>query len=362
MYDLTVVIPTYNEAENVRPLFALLQKTLAGTKWEAVYVDDDSPDGTANAVRALATEQSNVRVLHRIGRRGLSGACIEGILSSTATFCAVIDADLQHDETRLAVMLGQLENDTELDIVIGSRHVDGGSHGTGFTALREWGSNAANATAKRLLRITATDPMSGFFMVRRASFLDVAPELQTAGFKVLSDMLSASRGTWKISEVPYTFRSRQAGESKMSTAVTLEFAALLLARLTGGKISVRFVLFAAVGLSGVFVQLLGVRLALAAAPDQFALAQGIGVMIAIFSNFVLNNTLTYRDRTLRGRAFWRGLASFYVVCAFGALLNIGFADLVYGHWPMWAIASIAGAFAGALWNFIASAFFTWRSH
>ncbi len=361
MYDLTVVIPTFNECGNVRPLFDLLDKALKGAKWEAVYVDDDSPDGTADEVRALAQDHANIRILHRIGRRGLAGACIEGILSSTAQFCAVIDADLQHDETCLPVMLNQLMNDPALDVVIGSRNIDGGSSGSGLSRIRKWGSDSATRLTQRMLKITASDPMSGFFMVRRTSFNQVVTELQTAGFKILSDMLSASRGRWQIAEVPYTFRNRHSGDSKMDAAVTVEFLSLLVARLTGGLVSVRFILFAAVGLSGVFVQLAVVRLMLGFMPEQFGLAQAIGVFFAINSNFLLNNAFTYRDRALKGREFWRGLLSFYLVCAFGALMNVGFAELVFATFPYWAIASLAGAAAGAVWNFLASSLFTWRA-
>lgn len=360
MYDLTVIVPTFNERSNVRPLFELLEKALSSVSWEAVFVDDDSPDGTADEVRALAQERPNLRVLHRIGRRGLSGACIEGILSSSSPYCAVIDADLQHDETRLPVMLSLLQDDPSLDVVIGSRNVEGGSVGNGLSRIRKWGSDTATTITRRILRITATDPMSGFFMVRRASFNQVVTELQTSGFKILSDMLSASRGRWSISEVPYTFRTRHSGESKMDAAVAFEFLSLLLARLTGGMVSIRFVLFALVGFSGIFVQLAAVSLVLAGAPDQFLLAQTVGVFLAIASNFFLNNMFTYSDRALQGRELWRGLFSFYLVCSFGALMNVGFAGLVYSALPLWAVASTAGAVAGAIWNFVASSLFTWR--
>jgi dolichol-phosphate mannosyltransferase len=361
MYDVTIVIPTFNERDNVRPLFDLLSKAMDGRRWEAVYVDDDSPDGTADEVRELAQTCDNVRVLQRIGRRGLAGACIEGILSSTAPYCAVIDADLQHDETRLPIMLDLLQRDPELDVVIGSRNVDGGSAGDGLSKVRKWGSDQATALTRRVLKITASDPMSGFFMLRRLSFNQVVTGLQTEGFKILSDVLSAAQGRWKVAEVPYTFRTRHAGESKMDAAVTLEFLSLLLVRMTGGLVSMRFIMFGAVGFSGVFVQLAVVRLMLALSPDAFALAQAVGVFVAINTNFLLNNLVTYRDRALKGRAFWRGLLSFYLVCAFGALMNVGFAQMVHGAIDQWAIASLAGAVAGAMWNFLASSLFTWRA-
>lgn len=359
--DLTVVIPTYNEKANIRPMVALLNKALRDYQWEAVFVDDDSPDGTAKEVRAVAREQSNIRVLHRMGRRGLAGACIEGILSSVAPVAAVIDADLQHDETKLADMLALMQADPALDLVIGSRNVADGSVGTGLSSVRKWGSDVATSLARRVLKISATDPMSGFFMVRRVSFNAVVLGLQQQGFKILADMLSASKGQWRVREVGYTFRERQFGDSKMDSAVTLEFLSLLAVRMTGGFVSIRFILFMLVGVSGVVVNLVILRLMLGVMPDHFAAAQTIAVIVAMTSNFALNNILTYKDRTLRGLAFFRGLLTFYAVCSVGAVANVGVATVTYAVLPYWALAGIVGAFVGALWNFVASAMVTWKA-
>ncbi len=358
--ELTIVIPSFNERPNVRPLIALLTKALDGVAWEAVFVDDDSPDGTADEVRALAVEDPRVRLIHRMDRRGLAGACIEGILSAVSPFVAVMDADLQHDETKLVEMLGKFRADPNLDLVIGSRHADGGSIGKGFSAVRAWGSDVATSLSKRMLRIKASDPMSGFFMVKRESFNQVVQGLQTQGFKILADMLAAAKGRWRVAEVGYTFRDRQFGESKLDAAVTAEFLALLVARLTGGVLPIRFILFAMVGASGVIVQLLAMRLALMGLTDVFWIAQTFGVVVAMTTNFFLNNVLTYHDRTLRGGALWVGLFSFYVVCSVGAVANIGVAEVVYGAVRQAEFASLIGAIVGAMWNFVASALVTWK--
>jgi dolichol-phosphate mannosyltransferase len=359
--DLTIVIPTFNERANVRPMLALLDAALGGIAWEAVYVDDDSPDGTAEEVRAAARDDDRVHLIHRIGRRGLAGACIEGILSATTPLVAVIDADLQHDETKLAEMVARFRADPQLDLVIGSRHVDGGSIGEGFTATRARGSEIATRLAKRLLKIEASDPMSGFFMVRRESFNQVVTGLQTQGFKILADMLAAAKGRWKVAEVGYTFRDRRHGESKLDAAVTAEFLALLVARMTGGVLPIRLILFLSVGATGVIVQLAAMRLALLAGIEPFWIAQTFGVWVAMTTNFLLNNVLTYHDRTLRGRALVTGLFSFYAVCAVGAVANVGVADVVYTVLPQAEVASATGAVVGALWNFVASALVTWRA-
>lgn len=361
---LTVVVPCYNERDNIRPMVNMLEAALHDIPWEVVFVDDDSPDGTADEVRALAADKPNVRVLHRIGRRGLAGACIEGILSSTAPLAAVIDGDLQHDETKLRDMFEAFK-DPDMDLAVGSRNVEGGSSGTGLSSVRQWGSDVATSMAKNALKITASDPMSGFFMVRRESFNAVVLGLQTQGFKILVDLLSASKGKWKITEVPYTFRERQHGESKMDSAVTLEFLGLLVSRFTGGFMSIRFVLFGMVGVSGILVQLLFVRIMLGVLPStmdlQFAIAQTVGVVVAMTTNFIANNALTYRDRALSGHAMLKGLFSFYAVCSIGAVANVGVADAIHRVLPYWVFASICGAVVGALWNFVASSLFTWKA-
>jgi dolichol-phosphate mannosyltransferase len=361
--DLTIVVPTFNERDNIRPLVKLLDAALKDIAWEVVFVDDDSPDGTAKEVRALGREQANVRVVHRIGRRGLAGACIEGVLSSVAPIVAVIDADLQHDETRLPVMLEEFSKDNALDLVIGSRNVEDGSSGTGLSAFRKWGSDLATRMARRALKITATDPMSGFFMVKRESFNTVVLRLQQQGFKILADMLSASKGQWRVREVGYTFRERQFGESKMDSAVTVEFLSLLAVRMTGGLVSIRFILFMIVGLSGLAVDLLVLKGLLAAFIGTFWVAKTVSVIAAMTSNFVLNNSLTYRDRSLRGFAFFRGLLSFYLVCAVGAIANVSVASAVFGVLSGQYIlfAGFCGAVVGALWNFVASSLVTWKA-
>ncbi len=357
---LTIVVPTYNEKLNVRPLVSLLDKALVDINWEVVFVDDDSPDGTADEVRELAKTRLDVRVIHRIGRRGLSGACIEGILSSAASYVAVMDGDLQHDETVLISMIASFNADPELNLVIGSRNVEGGSSGNGLSGIRSFGSDMATVMARKLLKIRVQDPMSGFFMIKLESFGDVVGELQRQGFKILTDLLSASRGSWKIKEIPFVFKERQYGQSKMDSAVTLEYFGLILARLTGGAISIRFVLFLFVGLTGILVQLLMVGIFLNVMFLSFFYSQILAVILAMTSNFFLNNILTYRDQSLSGKYILFGLLSFYFVCSLGAVANVAVANLVYNFVPLWILASFFGSVISSLWNFMSSKWLTWR--
>src|ERR1700724_89038 len=249
--QLSVVVPTFNERDNVTTLFRRLETALAGTAFEVIFVDDNSPDGTWEVVRALAREDSRVRCIRRIGRRGLSGACIEGILASSATCAAVIDADLQHDETQLPKMLKLLQ-DGEADLVVGSRYVEGGSADS-FNRQRAGASALATEVAKRVLRVKIADPMSGFFMIRRDRFEQLAPQLSTHGFKILLDIVATAHGDLRIKEIPFTFGSRLHGESKLDSMVALDFLGLVLAKLTHDVVSLRFLLFATVGSIGLFV-------------------------------------------------------------------------------------------------------------
>jgi dolichol-phosphate mannosyltransferase len=356
--ELSVVVPTFNERDNVTALFRKLEVALAGRAWEVIYVDDNSPDGTWDVVRALAREDSRVRCIRRIGRRGLSGACIEGILASSAPCAAVIDADLQHDETQLPKMLALLQSG-EADLVVGSRYIEGGSADS-FDRQRAGFSMLATSMAKKLLGVEITDPMSGFFMIRRDRFEQLAPQLSTQGFKILLDIVATARGSLRIKEIPYTFGSRQHGESKLDSMVALDFLGLVLAKLTGDVVSLRFLLFAMVGSLGLFVHLGALFVALELLDVPFPEAQACGALLAMTSNFLLNNFLTYRDQRLKGLGILRGLLLFYLVCSVGLIANVGVAFSVYDQEPIWWLAGAAGALMGVVWNYAMSGLFVWR--
>jgi dolichol-phosphate mannosyltransferase len=356
--QLSVVIPTFNERDNVVTLFRRLEKTLAGIPFEAVFVDDNSPDGTWQVLRALSREDSRVRCIRRIGRRGLSGACIEGILASSAPCAAVIDADLQHDETQLPRMLALLQGG-EFDLVVGSRYIEGGSADS-FNRQRAGASALATEVAKRALRVEIADPMSGFFMIRRDRFEELAPQLSTQGFKILLDVVATAHGALRIKEIPYTFGSRLHGESKLDSMVALDFLGLVLAKLTRDVVSLRFLLFAMVGSLGLVVHFAALYATLEVFDFPFAEAQAFGAICAMTSNFVLNNFLTYRDQRLKGFAVLRGLLLFYLVCSVGLLANVGVAFSVYDQEPIWWLAGAAGALMGVVWNYAMSGLFVWR--
>ena len=359
--QLSIVIPTFKERGNVAELVRRLDQALAGIAWEAIFVDDNSPDGTAEAVKEIGAGDSRVRCIRRVGRRGLAGACIEGMLSSAAPYVAVIDADLQHDEKVLPKMLARLESG-EADLVAGTRYVEGGSAAS-FSEGRGAVSRLATRLTHKLVGTPLSDPMSGFFMMRRDRFDAIAPKLSPMGFKILLDIAATAGERLRIAEQPYEFGERFAGESKFNAQIGVEFLGLLLAKMSGDLVDPRFIFFAIVGTLGLIVHLVVLKLGLAflpAQPDLFRVAQVIATMVAMTSNFLLNNELTYRDRRLKGLAALRGFVLFCLLCSAGALANVDLASWLYTNREVWWVAGAAGAIMGALWNYAMSTLFVWR--
>jgi len=356
--DLTVVVPTFNERANLEPLLERLAKALAGIEWEAIFVDDDSPDGTAEAARAVARRDARVRCIQRIGRRGLSSACIEGFLASSSPYLAVIDADLQHDESLLPRMLEVLKTEP-YDLVVGSRYVAGGGVGE-WDAARQRASAAATSLSRLVTKADIADPMSGFFMMRRAVFENAARLLSAQGFKILLDLLASATVPVRIKELPYEFRPRQHGESKLDALVAWEFAMLLADKLVGRFVPVRFALFAMIGGIGVICHMAVLWASLRLGSEPFTTAQTIATVCAMTANFFLNNFFTYTDRRLKGWRILRGLLSFYLICSLGAFANIGIASYLFAREEVWWVAGIAGIIVGSVWNYAVSSVFTWR--
>lgn len=355
--ELTIVVPTFNEKANIPLLVERLAQLLTSCDWEVMFVDDNSPDGTAAAARAIGANDSRVRCIRRIGRRGLAGACLEGMLASQARYVAVMDADLQHDEGLLVPMLEALRAG-RADVAVASRYLYGGS-AAGLSKQRSRVSRGSNTLVRLLLGIDLTDPMSGHFMIRRDALEAIAPSLSTQGFKILLDILATARGSLRTIELPSTFRERQHGESKLDSKIALDFAALVTAKLTNDAVSARFLLFCMVGLTGIGIHL-SILSALLITNLSFGAAQAFATIGAIAWNFVLNNLFTYRDQRLTGWHFVTGLIRFQVICAIGAISNVGIATWIYDYDETWWIAGLGGALIGTVWNFVVSAALVWR--
>lgn len=355
-YELTVVIPAFNERDNITPLIAKLDTALAGVRWHAVYVDDNSPDGTAEVVKTLAQTDPRVSCLRRVGRRGLAGAILEGAMASAAPYVAVIDADLQHDETLLRPMLETLRSG-EADLVIASRYVGKGEADKGFSATRAAGSRFATSLARMVLKSDVTDPVSGFFMVRRTVIDEAAPKLSTQGFKLLFDLISAMAGKLRIKELPYTFRERLAGESKLDSRVVIDYLGLILSRASHNLVSPRLLLYGLVGASGVALHV--AVLQVLPSNLKFLPAQFVAAFAAMTSNFFINNAVTYRDRRKRGFGLITGYVQFCLLCSVGFLANLAVANQLEQLLGGRIVAGAVGAVFGAVWNYVTTALAVW---
>ena len=356
--ELCVVVPVLNERDNVGPLVEKLDGVLAGVGWEVVFVDDDSSDGTRDVISGMGMRDGRVRLLHRVGRRGLASAFIEGAQCSLAPYVAAMDGDLQHDEALLPRMLDVLRAG-EADVVIGSRYVAGGDLGD-WDRTRAGMSGLATRMGQVVLKVPVADPMSGFFMLPRAVFQRALPGLSAIGFKILLDVLASLPARPRVVELPFRFRTRLAGESKLDTGVLIDFALLLADKAIGRVVPVRFLLFAMVGVLGLLAHVVVLRAGLAAGL-RFEVAQGVATVCAIAGNFWLNNRFTFRERRLRGARMVRGFCIFAVVCGIGAAANLGIAGFVIGvgHQTWWA-AGLAGAAMSLVWNYAVGSTLTWQ--
>lgn len=356
--DLSIISPTFNEVANVEKVVAAVDAALPDVKWEIIFVDDNSPDGTSDKVREIARQDPRVRIIQRYGRRGLSSACVEGIMASAAPYVAIMDSDLQHDESVLGRMFQRIAQD-DVDVVIGSRYTEGGSVGE-WSKHRVWASKFATKLADRLTRTNMTDPMSGFFMMRQDVFRASLANLSSVGFKILLDIAASAPKPLRVAEIPYTFRTRQHGESKLDSLVLWEYLQLLLDKMFGHIIPVRFLSFAMVGGFGVVVHFAVLTLLFAGLGLHFGMSQGVATFVATSNNFFLNNMLTYRDQRLKGRRLFIGWVTFNLVCATGALANVGVARWLFQHHNYWAISALAGIAVTTVWNYAMSSIFTWK--
>ncbi len=356
--ELAVVIPTFNEAQNVRPLVEALEAIHNDTRFEIVFVDDDSPDQTWKEVADLARGNSKVRIVRRLGRRGLAGAVIEGALATTAPYVVVMDADFQHDEALQPEMLRLLKND-ECDLVVASRYIADGS-AKGLNSRRSFYSRAATRLAQLVLRVPLSDPMSGFFGFNRRILESAGKNIGPAGFKILLDLFVSSTPTPRFLELPYTFRERRAGDSKLDLAASWDFLVMLIAKLTRGLVPASMISFALVGGLAALVHLAILWLLHPVLSLGFSMAQGASVLSAATSNYALNNALTFKDQRRHGRGFLLGLFAFYLVAAIGAAGNWWFAVLVYDQGLPWWFAGLCGVIVGGGWNYFASKWMIWR--
>jgi dolichol-phosphate mannosyltransferase len=360
LLELAIILPTLNERGNLASLVERIASAMgASAGWEVIIVDDDSQDGTADEARALALGDARVRVIQRIGRRGLASAAIEGFCATAAPYVAVMDADHQHDPALLPAMLASLKAG-EADFCVASRFAEGASTAEWAAPERERLSAFANGLARRLTGVELTDPMSGYFMLPAAAARALVPRLSGIGFKILLDLLATADTPMRVKEFPLNFAARREGTSKLDRAILFDFLAGLYDKTLGRVIPTRFALFGTVGALGVGVHFAVLAVLLFAFGERFPLAQTAAVLVAMSFNFWLNNWLTYRDKRLTGwSSLLRGWLGFTATCAVGAFANVAIATFLEGRGVFWALAALAGIVVGSVWNYALSSRFVW---
>ena len=355
--SLTIVVPTFNERANIRPLLEALDQCLPPDEWKVIFVDDDSPDDTATEIRACQADYSNVDLITRVGRRGLSSACIEGFHAATTLFIAVMDADLQHDESVLTEMLSVL-HEGKAEMVIGTRFSGAGGTGDGLSPARMLVSQSAALLTRALFRVKISDPMSGFFVMKREVFTQVSQRLSAVGFKIMMDIIINHRP--RLAEVPYTMRARYQGESKLDWLVAVEYVAMLISLRLGKLVSPSFVVFSAVGCTGLVVHASALYLLVQCVEATFLMGQGIATLVAMTTNFFLNNAVTFRRHRLKGQAIFSGLLSFYLACSLGAIINLSISQFLYSVGVAYMVAGLFSALLAAVWNYLTTSQSIWR--
>lgn len=372
--ELAVVLPTYNERANVATMVDRLDAALKGVVWEAIFVDDNSPDGTSDEARRLSLKDPRVRCIQRIGRRGLASAAIEGMCSTAAPVVAVMDADHQHDPELLPKMLKAVLSG-EYDVAYASRFAEGASTEAWGRPDRVKASGLANKIANKVTGVELTDPMSGYFMLRTDTLRADAHRLSGVGFKILLDILATVDRPLRVKEFPLHFAARAEGESKLDQTVVFEFLIGLYDKWLGRIIPTRFALFGTVGAMGVVVQLAALWIMLHIVFGErfvygnwsesatFNVANTFAAVVAMTFNFVLNNELTYSDKRLRGfTPLLRGWAQFGVTCSLGLLTNVGSAAVLKTMGFHDVVAVVCGIILGSVWNFALSSKFVWGKY
>lgn len=357
--ELAIILPTLNERDNLASLVERIDSALGDLAWEVLIVDDNSADGTAEAARTLSLTDPRVRVIQRIGRRGLASAAIEGFCATAAPHVAVMDADHQHDPALLPAMLEAVRSG-EADVAVASRFAEGASMAEWGRPDREKLSGMANGLARKLTGVSLSDPMSGYFLLSSARARALVPNLSGIGFKILLDLLATSPETLTVKEFPLSFAARRSGESKLDRAIAFDFLAGLYDKTFGRLIPTRFALFGTVGAMGVVVHMAVLWALLFVFGEAFTVAQTVAVLCAMSFNFWLNNWLTYRDQRLKGAsALVKGWIGFCLTCAVGGFANVAVGTLLEGEGLHWILAALAGIGVGSVWNYALSSRFVW---
>tara|TARA_Y100001968_G_scaffold327362_1_gene372250 strand:+ start:5562 stop:6656 length:1095 start_codon:yes stop_codon:yes gene_type:complete len=361
---ISLIIPTFNEAKNIKSLIYNLVNLLRDIEYEIIIVDDDSPDGTAKEVSILMEKNKKIQLINRVGRCGLSSAIKEGLIFAKGNYSLVLDGDGQHDSSCVLELINKIK-ESKADIVIASRFLDV-SLLKGLSDKRSLGSKLANRAARISLSrkyANLTDYLSGCFCIKNDKNTRlIIRKIQINGFKFLYELLALSKGLLIIEEVPLIFKERIYGTSKLDLAIVWDFLISILHNISYRVLPRRAISFGLVGISGVVVQLFITLFLTNIFLIDFKSALPFSVVCAATSNFLINNQLTFRTNRLRHLALLNGLLKFLLVASLPVIANVGIATAFYQYISAdTLIAQLAGIAIVYAWNYLASSLFVWNN-
>ncbi len=359
---ISIVIPTFNEVENIIPLLKNLTSLVNHFEYEIIVVDDDSPDGTSDEVNKYMKLNKRIKLITRIGRSGLSSAIKEGLIFAQGKYLLVLDGDGQHDPSFILQMLEEIKKNKS-DIIIGSRFLNTSTL-EGLSNKRSLGSKIANKFARISLHRNyskLTDYLSGCFCLEKEITKKFIRKIEINGFKFLYELLSLSKGKLVVNEVPLIFKERRFGNSKLDVAIVWDFLISIIHNLTLRLLPRRAISFGLVGISGVFVQLFITSFLVEIFLIDFYNALPFAVVFAATSNFLINNQVTFRSDRLKNKALLTGLLKFLIVASLPVIANVGITTAFYKYISADTfIAQIAGIAIVYAWNYLASSSFVWK--
>ena len=373
----SLIIPTYNERENLEELISSSTNILnkLKIKYEIIIADDNSPDQTWKVASELSKDFPSIRVIRRFRNRGLTPSVLEGMESAVGNILGVMDADLQHD---ISVLPQMLEECSSHDLVIGSRYTDSNTKNS-LSFLRKILSKSGTFFARVLLGLKISDPLSGYFLVKRDVFKELSSDINAKGFKILLQIVGRNSNL-KIKEIPYSFSERKKGSTKLNEEVAIDFLSELFSLRFKKKVSSRFVRYSITGLSGVFINLFGQSIShiilgvepISYASNEFSLpgiSVAIGFSLSVINNFYWNNRWTFRDKKLSGiyANVW-GLINYFIITCVGFLIQfsvwrflIGVFLNSFGYSDKFTyLANLVGVLTATTWNYYVSKNFMWK--
>jgi len=349
MSEVSIIIPTYNESENIVKVLNEIELTLSGHDYEVIVVDDNSPDQTSEIVKKISKANKNILCIKRTWKKGLSSAVIEGVALSSKELVCVMDGDGQHDPKDILKML-EHHRAYNLDLVSGSRFLNLSSE-LALSQSRKNLSDAGIFFANLFLKKKMTDPMTGLFLIKKNLIENLQDQLYKDGFKILFDILMLNK-TLKSDEVQINFRSRIAGDSKLNISTIFNMLGQVMENITKGFMPASFFVFSLVGTVGVAIHLTSLSLLLMSL--GFVAANAVSTVLAMTSNYFLNNYLTFHNLHKTFRERFQGLIKYSFTNSFSILANIGVASQFYANNFSEISSALIGILAGLVLNYFLS--------